>query len=405
MTKLLLYKIHVLTSLAVLVSMPMLLSSQAVSDSIHLANPSFEDVPHAGTFETKGIRYWTDCGRFSFPTETPPDIHGVYTQYFDHNHMPSHGATYLSMVSRSNDSYESVSQRLNQPLEAGTCYTFAIDLMRSDHYMSGSKENQDGLYNYNQPIVLYIYGGSGVCGDDEVLAVSDYVKNTDWQTYTFNFRPTKSLRFITLVASYKRPTLYPYNGNILLDNAQPIIKTTCPEDQWLAAIPDPGATPVPAHKQRNQTSKPKKKPTETDIAIAESNSSTVKVLDLDIKKIKVGQKIEIKNLFFKADSSRITEQSYPVLDELYTFMKSNKEVQIEIGGHTNNLPAREFCDSLSTGRARAVANYLMLRGIGEDRLTYKGYGKRQPIASNLTKEGRRRNQRVEIKILKTTKDG
>jgi len=54
---------------------------------------------------------------------------------------------------------------------------------------------------------------------------------------------------------------------------------------------------------------------------------------------------------------------------------------------------------LSTDRAKIVAEYLVDKGIPAERLTYKGYGKRKSIASNLTKEGRKKNQRVEIKIL------
>ncbi|RMD97408.1 MAG: OmpA family protein, partial [Bacteroidetes bacterium] len=54
---------------------------------------------------------------------------------------------------------------------------------------------------------------------------------------------------------------------------------------------------------------------------------------------------------------------------------------------------------LSTERAKAVADYLILKGIDPERLKYKGYGKRQPIDTNRTAAGRKRNQRVEIKIL------
>ena len=62
------------------------------------------------------------------------------------------------------------------------------------------------------------------------------------------------------------------------------------------------------------------------------------------------------------------------------------------------------CDKLSNDRAKVVAEYLTDKGIPDERLTYKGYGKRRSIASNLTKEGRKKNQRVEIKILSIGKD-
>ncbi|WP_235295649.1 OmpA family protein [Portibacter marinus] len=121
--------------------------------------------------------------------------------------------------------------------------------------------------------------------------------------------------------------------------------------------------------------------------------------DLSIDRVTVGQKLEIKNIYYEADSTDITLDSYESLDEVYEFLLENDHVKIEIGGHTNSIPSHAYCDRISTARAKSVADYLYDKGIPEDRISYKGYGKRQPIASNETKEGRRRNQRVEIEII------
>ena len=51
-------------------------------------------------------------------------------------------------------------------------------------------------------------------------------------------------------------------------------------------------------------------------------------------------------------------------------------------------------------RAKNIALYITDLGIPAERVTYKGYGKRKPIASNKTPDGRRRNQRVELRVLK-----
>jgi outer membrane protein OmpA-like peptidoglycan-associated protein len=80
-------------------------------------------------------------------------------------------------------------------------------------------------------------------------------------------------------------------------------------------------------------------------------------------------------------------------------MLENGKIVIEVGGHTNNVPPDEYCDRLSTARAKAVADYLAAKGIDPKRVLFKGYGKRKPVASNTTPEGRVLNQRVEIKIL------
>lgn len=72
---------------------------------------------------------------------------------------------------------------------------------------------------------------------------------------------------------------------------------------------------------------------------------------------------------------------------------------MEIGGHTNGNCDHPYCDRLSQDRAKTVANYLIQKGISIDRVRFKGYGKRKPVASNATLQGRKKNQRVEITIL------
>lgn len=112
-----------------------------------------------------------------------------------------------------------------------------------------------------------------------------------------------------------------------------------------------------------------------------------------------GQTIGVEQLQFDADSTKMNDKSLPVLNEMYNFLQENGGIVIEVGGHTNNIPPDAFCDRLSTARAKSVADYLIAKGIDPNRVFFKGYGKRKPIASNDTAEGRKQNQRVEIKIL------
>jgi outer membrane protein OmpA-like peptidoglycan-associated protein len=116
--------------------------------------------------------------------------------------------------------------------------------------------------------------------------------------------------------------------------------------------------------------------------------------------IEKGQKIRMRLLTFTSDSFNLKPEFLPMLDELYDFMMENPTVVIEIGGHTNNVPPDAFADELSTNRAKAVADYLTVKGVDPKRLIYKGYGKRLPLVANTSPEGRATNQRVEIKILK-----
>ncbi|MEO1624020.1 MAG: OmpA family protein [Bacteroidota bacterium] len=134
-------------------------------------------------------------------------------------------------------------------------------------------------------------------------------------------------------------------------------------------------------------------------ANAEVNVTVRQIPELDIRSISSGQIIRLEKLYFDADSSRIKPESTPMLNELSRFLRANTSITIEVGGHTNNIPETEYCDRLSTARAKSVVEYLQANGVDSNRLNFKGYGKRKPIASNKTVSGRRRNQRVEVKIL------
>ncbi len=126
-----------------------------------------------------------------------------------------------------------------------------------------------------------------------------------------------------------------------------------------------------------------------------------KVLEeLNDAKLKEGATLRVDKLYFKADSYDIEAASNTTLDEIAKILLDRAEIaKVEIGGHTNSLPAPEYCDRLSSGRAKSVYDYLVTKGVDAQRLVYKGYGKRQPIDTNDTPIGRRNNQRVEIKIL------
>jgi outer membrane protein OmpA-like peptidoglycan-associated protein len=113
-----------------------------------------------------------------------------------------------------------------------------------------------------------------------------------------------------------------------------------------------------------------------------------------------GQTIRMRLLNFDTDSSALKSDALPMLDELYDFMTEHAAIVIEVAGHTNNQPSDAFADQLSTARAKAVAEYLFAKGVDPKRVQYKGYGKRLPLVPNTSPEGRRTNQRVEIKILR-----
>ncbi|MEM8524402.1 MAG: OmpA family protein [Bacteroidota bacterium] len=381
--------------------------------TISLNNPSFEDFPrHSHT-----PRGWYDCG---FPDESPPDIHPEMSGgQFSVDQNAQHQKTYLGMVVRDNETWESVAQRLNIPLQKGQCYDFSIHIARSMFYKSLSRVTNEEA-NYATPCKLRIWGGNGYCDRAQLLAESDKIINTRWLKRNFRFRPEADYYYILFEVYFETPVLFPYNGNILIDNASDIVPVSCgdeiPEPETLPE-PEPIAEATPTPERINQRPRPTPPPVrdtrkpeppkeerkrvpeefETPPKPAPKPEKTIEGLERD--RLITGQKIRLDRLYFQADKANIQTSSYSTLDEVYDFLKENDDVTIEVGGHTNGIPAHEFCDSLSNMRAKAVAQYLVRKGIRSERVQYKGYGKRQLIASDKTLAGRKRNQRVEIKIL------
>jgi len=113
----------------------------------------------------------------------------------------------------------------------------------------------------------------------------------------------------------------------------------------------------------------------------------------------VGSTFVLKDIFFEFDKSTILQQSFFELMRLITLLNTYPDMQIEVGGHTDSKGSDSYNQRLSECRAKAVADYLISKGISERRLQYRGYGKSKPIDTNETEEGRARNRRVEFKIM------
>ena len=459
------------------------------SDGPTLTNPSFEDIARASL----PPRGWIDCG---FPNESAPDVQpsGAWEVY----RPAHHGYTYLGMVTRENDTWESVGQRLSDPILKDLCYSFSIYLCTSSEYWSAvvpdSVKNRETLEtlpekNFNQPIKLRIWGGDSYCDKKQLLAESKTVTNHTWEKYEFKIEPSRDWTHIVLEAFYKTPTLFPYNGNILLDHCSDFKVTPCGTETDVVRAPavrilqpiekintrvnsvrvnaavrnieskdqiDFKVNGVTIHKfefspkteafstilmlkegkntielkatndagvamdetsvyivqkgskPAEETTAPPVEERQKPVAVNQPEKPAYKVLkSLNKSNIKSGEIIRVDRLYFAADSSNLSDDSsYVALDEIFTFLKTNKNVVIEVGGHTSGGTGRQainarFSLELSRARAKSVATYLVRKGISAQRILFKGYGPSKPIASNSTRDGRIKNQRVEIKILST----
>lgn len=120
------------------------------------------------------------------------------------------------------------------------------------------------------------------------------------------------------------------------------------------------------------------------------------IMDIQLEKIKVGSAVVLNNVFFESNSFELKQESRTELNTLIDLMTKNPTLKIEIGGHTDNSGIEKDNEALSTNRAKAVNDYLVSKGISQDRLTYKGYAATKPIADNKTAEGKAKNRRTEF---------
>ncbi len=122
-------------------------------------------------------------------------------------------------------------------------------------------------------------------------------------------------------------------------------------------------------------------------------------LNVPLQPVKTGEKVILKNIFFETNSFQLKGESTAELQKLLALMQNNKNLKIEISGHTDNIGDDKSNQLLSENRAKSVYEYLTTNGILAERLSYKGFGEAAPIATNDTEEGRALNRRTEFMVI------
>ncbi|MBS1652805.1 MAG: OmpA family protein [Bacteroidetes bacterium] len=121
---------------------------------------------------------------------------------------------------------------------------------------------------------------------------------------------------------------------------------------------------------------------------------------LQVKKdIKVGEKVQLNNIFFENGKYYLLPESNLELNKLVKFLMKNPEMQIQINGHSDNTGFKFKNQKISELRAREVFEYLIKKGV-QNKMYFKGFGSSMPVADNSTDEGRAKNRRVEFEIIK-----
>lgn len=136
-----------------------------------------------------------------------------------------------------------------------------------------------------------------------------------------------------------------------------------------------------------------------------TDSSAFRPYPLDIglnrlERMETEVRVVLRNIHFPSGSDRFLAGSETDLERVLRLMTENPAIRIRLEGHTDDIGHPEENLRLSERRASAVRNWLISRGIAEDRLESRGFGQTQPLADNAGAEGRQMNRRTEMVIIR-----
>lgn len=107
----------------------------------------------------------------------------------------------------------------------------------------------------------------------------------------------------------------------------------------------------------------------------------------------------LDHLYFDVNKWDIKPDAYPTLNKLFASFQKSPTLIVEIAGHTDNIGEEKDNLRLSQRRADAIRNYLIKKGVSPDRILSKGYGEKEPVATNDTEAGKAKNRRTEVKVI------
>ncbi|WP_102107694.1 OmpA family protein [Oceaniglobus roseus] len=160
-----------------------------------------------------------------------------------------------------------------------------------------------------------------------------------------------------------------------------------------AATPAPApATPAPAPAAPAATATPAAAPASAALETAGNFD-----LEACVGRFEILSRTD--NINFTPASARLDPQSNFLLDSIVDIVRRCPGLKIEVGGHTDSLGSDATNQALSERRAQTVTQYLVSHGVDASQLVSVGYGESRPVADNATREGQRRNRRIEFAVL------
>ncbi len=115
------------------------------------------------------------------------------------------------------------------------------------------------------------------------------------------------------------------------------------------------------------------------------------------------KQIKLENIYYAFDKAEILPESAEELDKLVNFMQDNPQLKVELSSHTDCRGSDKYNLILSDKRAKSAVDYILSKGVDEDRIVAKGYGETRPVNQcvngvRCTREEHQQNRRTEIRI-------
>ncbi len=138
---------------------------------------------------------------------------------------------------------------------------------------------------------------------------------------------------------------------------------------------------------------------EVEFDLSKQNLGSDIKITLELNPIKVGMKLELKEVYFETGSAKLMKESMEELNEVYEVLWEHPNLEVQIAAHTDDTGTHDDNMELSGRRAQAVVEALKDKGVPERMIQAKGYGETKPLFANTTEENKRKNRRVEFIVV------
>ena len=185
--------------------------------------------------------------------------------------------------------------------------------------------------------------------------------------------------------------------------------TVLPKPKDPKPVPPPVPQPPPAPLENEETKEESSFSEETEVEKAqkqeepaqkEETASVQHFRQNDTTTYWVEYQLKyIGKVYFVSDSFNLDEEDFEILNEVVEILQLNPDWRVLVEGRANNIPSDEYIRNLAANRSQSVVDYLIRKGISQDRINVKTFGKKNWKVKDYSLYSRRKDQRVDIKIL------